>query len=224
MRQLLALSFLLLLPAAHAAEYGNYDPQRILTERDSPTGKKHGLDGTYLDTMIADLARHAANYPPRFDTPQDKARAIRDVRALSGMLDIAIDGPTPNPELLSRAGQVNSIGYNLDISGSAEKTNTIFQRLLTASPGHARGNYLYGTFLAGAGQPKQALPYLEKALGAGVVDAGYALGMTWLTMGDKTKALEYLEAYRKQAPGSANIDKLIDAVRNGKVEAGKGTD
>jgi hypothetical protein len=49
-------------------------------------------------------------------------------------------------------------------NGRTYKTNTIFQRLLKAVPGH-------------------------------------------------------LEAYQKQVPSAAKIDKLIDAVRNGKVEA-----
>ena len=77
---------------------------------------------------------------------------------------------------------------------------------------------MYGTFLAGTGKPKEALPYLEKALAVGVTDAAYALGMTYLTLGNKQKALENLEAYRQRNPNDGNVAKLIDGIRNGKVE------
>jgi hypothetical protein len=38
--------------------------------------------------------------------------------------------------------------------------------------------------LEGAGKPKEALTYLEKARSLGVVDAVYSIGMTYLSLGD----------------------------------------
>lgn len=218
---LLALLMIVTCSQAHAKEYGNYDPKRMLTVAETPSGKKYGIDGKYLDLMLNDLALHAKNYPARFDTPQDQQRAVQDVKTLSGMLDILVNGPSPNAELLVRAGFLNSIGHNLDIPGSAEKTAAIFQRLLATAPADPRGNYMYGSFLAGAGKSKEALPYLEKALAVGVVDAAYALGMAHLTLGDKQKAIENLEAYKQQRPGDGNVAKLIDGIRSGQVEIKK---
>lgn len=219
MRKLL-LAFLAVLVTSNASarEYGNYDPKRLLTVSETPAGKKYGFDGAYLDQMLSDLSAHAKNYPPQFDTPQDKQRATQDVKSLSGMLDILINVPTPNPELLVRSGHVNSMGHNLDIPGAAEKANSIFQRLLAAVPSDPRGNYMYGTFLAGVGKPKEAIPYLEKALAVGVVDAAYAIGMTYLSLGNKEQALKNLEDYKQRKPSDGNVDKLIDAIRNGKIE------
>ena len=203
---------------AQAAEYGSYEPKRILTVTETSSGKTYGIDTKYLDQILNDLGRHAKNYPPQFDTPQDKPRAVQDIKMLSGMLDILINVPSPNPEILWRAGFLNSMGHNLDIAGSAQKTFTIFQKLLSTSPSDPRGNYMYGTFLAGAGKPKDALPYLEKALSVGVTDAAYALGMTHLSLGNKESALVNLEAYRQRNPNDMNVTKLIGAIRNGKVE------
>lgn len=217
-RLLLILIVVLVTSSASAREYGNYDPKRLLTVSETPAGKNYGFDGAYLDQMLNDLSAHAKNYPPQFDTPQDKQRAIQDVKALSGMLDILINVPNPNPELLVRAGYVNSMGHNLDISGAAEKTNSIFLRLLAAVPSDPRGNYMYGIFLAGVGKPKEALPYLEKALAVGVVDAAYAVGMTYLSLGDKEQALKNLENYKQRKPSDENVVKLIDAIRSGKIE------
>jgi predicted Zn-dependent protease len=215
------LSLFLASSFAYAKEYGNYDLKRILTVSESPAGKKYGIDVNYLDQILNDLAFHAKNYPPKFDTSYDQQRATKDVKTLSGMLDTLVKGPSPNTDILLRAGFLNSIGHNLDIPGSAKKADIIFQKLLTVAPSDPRGNYMYGTFLSGAGKPKEALPYLEKALSVGVVDASYALGMTYLSLGDKQKALENLEAYRQRKPNDKNVTKLIEAIRNGKVEIKK---
>jgi tetratricopeptide (TPR) repeat protein len=214
----LAFSLLFAFSLAQAAEYGNYEPKRILMVTETPSGKTYGIDTKYLDQILNDLGRHAKNYPPQFDTPQDKPRAVQDVKMLSGMLDILINGPSPNPEILWRAGFLNSMGHNLDIAGSAEKTSAIFKKLLAMSPSDPRGNYMYGTFLAGVGKPKEALPYLEKALSVGVADASYTLGMVHLSLGNKDSALENLESYKQRNPNDMNVTKLIDAIRNGKVE------
>jgi predicted Zn-dependent protease len=72
--------------------------------------------------------------------------------------------------------------------------------------------------LAGAGKPKEALPFLEKAASVGVIDAEYARGMTYLTVGDKARALKSLETYKRRKPGDSNVDKLIETIRNGKIE------
>ncbi len=77
---------------------------------------------------------------------------------------------------------------------------------------------MYGTLLAGVGKPKEALPYLEKALAVGVADAAYAIGIAYLTLGDKERALRNLEDYKARNPGDTSVDKLMDAIRNGKVE------
>lgn len=215
---LFAFAVVLLSSSVSAREYGNYDLKRLVTISETPSGKKYGFDGAYCDQMLNDLSAHAKNYPPQFDTPQDKQRATLDAKALSGMLDILINVPTPNPGLLVRAAYANSIGHNLDIPGAAEKANSIFLKLLAAAPSDPRGNYMYGTFLAGVGKPKEALPYLEKALSVGVVDAAYGIGMTYLSLGDKDRALKNLEDYKRRKPSDGSVDQLIEAIRNGNIE------
>lgn len=213
------VALVLLLPslAAYAKEYGSYDPKRLLLISETPTGKQHDLDMRYLDRWLHDLSLHAKDYPALFDTPLDRQRATEDARWLSGMLDTVITGPTPNPQLLARAAFINSLGHNLDISGLGEKADSQFQKLLAAVPADARANYMYGTFLVSVGKPKNAIPYLEKAIAVGVVDANYTLGMTYMTLGEKQKALEYLEAYKRRNPNDEIVDKLLDAIRNDAV-------
>jgi tetratricopeptide (TPR) repeat protein len=202
--------------SAWAAAYGNYDARRILTVTETPTGKRHGIDLQYLDTMLNDLGSHAKNYPPSFDSDQDRQRATRDAVTLAGMLGELTQDVSAHPEILFRAATVNSYGHNLKITGAAEKANELFQRLITLAPGHPRNNYVYGVFLAGVAKPRDSIPYLEKALSAGVVDADYSLGMVHLSLGDKKKALEHLENYQARAP-AGNVAAIIEAIRSGRA-------
>lgn len=204
-------------PPAWAKAYGNYDARRILTVTDTPTGKRHGIDLQYLDTMLDDLAAHARNYPPSFDSDQDKQRATRDATVLAGMLGMLAQDAGAHPEILFRAATVNSMGHNLQIAGAGQKADALFQRLLVLTPDHPRSNHAYGVFLAGAAKPAASLPYLEKALAAGLVDAGYSLGLVYLSLGDKTRALEYLDAYKAKTPTDTNAAMLIEAIRSGRA-------
>ena len=232
MRKLfLAVLILLAAPHASAQEYGHYDLKRLFTSSGAAGGKQseaasaadklHALDLGYLDQVMNDLSIHAKNYPPRFDTPQDKERAIRDATALAGVLDIVLQDPATDPEVLLRAGLVNSIGHNLDIPGAGNKANAIFVRLLELTPSDPRANFAFGAFLGGAGRPLDALPYLQRAADLGVPDAVYALGFAYLTLGNKEEALKYLEQYRASTP-NADIDNLIQAIKDGKIELKRG--
>jgi Tfp pilus assembly protein PilF len=202
--------------SAWAAPYGNYDARRILSATETPAGKRHGIDLQYLDTMLDDIASHARNYPPAFDSDQDRQRATRDAATLAGMLGLLTQDAGAQAEILFRAAMVNSYGHNLNIAGTAEKANLLFQRLLSIAPDHPRSNHAYGVFLAGVAKPRESLPYLEKALAAGIVDAGYALGLVHLGMGDQARALHYLESYKASAP-DPQVAALIEAIRSAKV-------
>lgn len=219
---LVIFSLLCVFSFAEAKEYGNYNLKhslkKIITVSDASTGAPTSVHLDYLDQILTDLSLHARNYPPTFDTPQDKARAVEDVKTLSVLLDILVNGPNPHPELLLRAGLLNSIGHNLDIPGTADEAKLLFQRLLATSPSDPRANYHYGTFLAGAAKSREALPYLEKALSAGVGDAAYSIGMAYLILGDKQKALANLEAYQQHRPNDEPLAKLIDDIRNGQFK------
>ncbi len=204
--------------AAYAKEYGSYDPKRILIASETPAGKQFSVDVRYLDQWLNNLSLHAKDYPAQFDTPLDRQRAAQDVRMLSGALDTLITGPTPNPQLLARAAFLNSLGHNLDITGLGEKADAIYKKLLTAAPADPRANYMYGSFLAGAGKSTEAITYLETPLAVGVADANYTLGIVYMTFGDKDKALQYLAAYQRQNPNDETAGQMLDAVRNGNVQ------
>ena len=216
---LYSLLLIFSLSTAHAIGYGHYDIKLALRESVAADGHRYGVDGRYIDQMLSDLGTHAKNYPPQFDSDQDRQRAILDARALAGVFDVLLKAPNPKPDILLRAGFLHSLLHNLDIPGSADKTSSIFKQLFSTAPNHPKGNYIYGAFLAGSARPKEALPYLDQANTAGLVEATYALGMTYLALGNPKKALEYLESYRTRVPTDENIGKLIDAVRTGTIRS-----
>ena len=211
------LSIFLCSTFALAKEYGTYDPKKILAVAESPSGKKDDIDLEYLDLMLHNLALHAKNRPASFDTPQDRQRAVADIDTLSRILDALAKPADANPEILRRAGFLNSMGHNMDIPGCGRKALSNFLQLLSIAPSDPGGNYMYGTFLASSGKAREALPYLKRALAAGEADASLALGTTYLSLDDETKALENLEAFRQSNPDDPSVAKLIDAIRNGKM-------
>jgi predicted Zn-dependent protease len=222
-RIVLGFALLNLAALAHAKEYGHYDIKNIVTISESANGQHSAtVNFSLLDQVLDDLSIHNNNYPAQFDSAEDRQRAVSDVTAISKMLDILLNNPAPNAQLLLRAGVLDGVGHNLDISGAGEKAMMAFTTLLSKSPADPRANYLYGKFLLSAGKPQDAVPVLEKSKSLGAVNADYTLGLAYSAVGDKKKALENLEHYAKRVPDDGNAAKLIDAIRNGNIEMKKG--
>ena len=80
-------------------------------------------------------------------------------------------------------------------------------------------NYRYGVFLAGTTKARiEAIPLLEKAKALGVVEAEYTVGPTYLSLGNKAKAMENLKSYTTRVPNDENAARVLDAVLSDKVE------
>lgn len=123
--------------------------------------------------------------------------------------------------LLKRSSRLNSIGYNLDIPGMAERTTRDFKNLLAQLPDDVYGNFYFGRFLAGANKPAESLPYLEAAANAGYVEALGALAVSHLTMQDMEAAVRYMKQYQQHNPDDPRAVAFIKAVESGNVEVVK---
>lgn len=44
------------------------------------------------------------------------------------------------------------------------------------------------------------------------------MGIAYVAMGNRERALESLEDYKRRNAGDPNVDTLIDAIRNGRIE------
>lgn len=208
----IALITALLVSRASATPYPVNDPKAMLQHQQTASGSRYALDTRYLDKMLADIGEHAGNYPLQFDTAADKARAAADVSLLSAMLEVVINAPRPDAGLLLRYARLNRYGHNLDLPGAAAKADASFLRLLQGQPDNPEANYEYGLFLASSGQAALAIGYLEKAIALGVGQASYTLGMSYLALGDRPKAMSQLQAYQRHYPQDLQVAKVLAAL------------
>ncbi len=211
---LLVLLLGLLANTALARPYGMYDMRRALGVRDTAQGQQRYVDTGFLRHVLGDLFAHASNYPPQFDTEQDKQRARTDIQFIMQTLSVLVNNPSPDQRLLLDAAIACSIGHNFDIPNAAENAVKYYERLLALDPQNPMANLQYGAFLGNTGQVKQAIPYLKKAQELGVPDATYSLGFSYMIIGDKKAALENLEKYQSMRPQDNNVAALIKALRD----------
>jgi hypothetical protein len=204
---------------ALARSYGHYDIKQLVTVTEAAPGKHSAtINIAYLSQILDDVGRHASTYPPRFESAEDRQRAERDLSAISSLLDPLSADISHNPPLLMRLALLHAFGHNLDIPDSSQKAVAAFTALLNATPNDPQANYRYGVFLATTTKHGEGIPYLEKAKSLGAVNSDYWLGLSYQLTGDKAKAVENLESYTKRVPNDQDAARLLDAVRNDKVE------
>ena len=171
--------------------------------------------------MIQDICTHAANFPPVFDTEVDLQRAARDATGLISTLDVVTEHEAAPRALVFRIGVLASCSNNLNVSGAARHAEGSFRRLLARNERDVGANYQLGKLLGQTGQPRQALPYLAVAQDAGLPEAEYALGIAYLFLGERAKALEHLSRYQRTHQEDANVAELIATVRIGAANHGE---
>lgn len=218
-RAVIAILLLLCCAIAQAREYGHYDIKSLVTVEKSTLGKPSAkIDNVYFDQMLDDLGSHAYQWPVNFDSTDDRHRAEHDVVSFSTALDPLADNFAGSPRMLLRLAMLHAMGHNLDIAGSSDKAVAIFTKLLQVAPNDPRANLEFGAFYAKTTKVAEGIPFLEKAKALGAANADYWLGVSYMTQGEKAKALENLESYAKRVPTDANVERMIDAVRNDKVQ------
>lgn len=202
-------------PARVGKHYSAHDPTRLLGRRDGPEGREAFVDLRYLDAVIDDLGVVLSDYPPAFATPGDRDQAVADVRMFAGALEALLSSPPQPVELLWRAGRLHALGHQLDLAGEAELAARRFAEALSLDPNLMTGNYFFGVFLAGTGSARQAIPYLEKARAAGLPQADRDLGLAYVVLQDRERAMTHLRRYLKLRPEDLGTLRLLRALERG---------
>lgn len=196
----------------------HYALKDTVTTQTGPDGKTtQQLNVPVVDDLLQTIAHYAGNYPPQFDNDAERADVSDRLTSLIVLLATADSGAPANVEVLRREAFAFNLGCNLHLRNSCDKAADTYQRLLAMTPDDPAANYLYGVFLGGTtSRQRDSIPYLDKALQLGVKQAGFTLATVYLMLGDKDKAISYMQAYSADFPDDPNAKQFIAAVRSGK--------
>lgn len=176
-----------------------------------------------IDATLAKIAPHAQNYPPKFESVEERKQLELELLRLLYILDSAIVKFPNDADLLLRDAIGNSMGHNLDFDGCDLKCISAFEKFLKFKPDDKMANYHYGAFLAGtATRQKDSIKYLKKAVSLGVTDAHYTLAFAYLGQADKKNALLHLRKYAEANPDEKWIKEKIAEVEKAEIRIKKG--
>ncbi len=165
-----------------------------------------------IDHVLAIVFEHARNYPPDFISEAQRDDVEGLLRDALDQLERMLKNNGPDREVLFRLGKASAFAYNLDISGSRQKTDEYFGQLFRLEPDDAEGHLYYGQHLSGRGDFEAALKHLQIAAEGGQEIALNMIGLTYLQMGQPDEAKKYFEELLKQHPGDPQLRMLLDSL------------
>ena len=114
-------------------------------------------------------------------------------------------------DILMRAFKASVMARNLDL-GSVYTTRSLnyAQRILKINQEDAEANFWFGFGLSEGGGHREAIPYLDKAMKAGVQEAYLSAANNYIAMQQKKNAVQTLKNYKIKYPQEAEVaDRLI---------------
>lgn len=218
-RKTLLLAAALAVLASHAAPYQPIDIDTIIVKNDS--GQSSANIGAYAQA-VNHLAKHAGDYPPKFDSEEDREKAVKDVQFLAALADMLGESARKQGDIavLKLNAQLYWIGHNLDQPGLAQQADESFAAWLKHAPDadKAEVSEWYGRFLASSAQGERAKPLLQSAYDSGRKESALPLAMVNISQGDKAAAETLLREYTQNFPQDTQAQKLLEAVESGQVE------
>ncbi len=157
-------------------------------------------------------------YPPRFQSEEHQKKIFASSLMILGDIKKIDPSQLEDAPLLADLAYILSMGHNIHM-GTADLSKRFFERSLEIDPESQKANYLMGMFLAGTRKYQfDSIPYLEKALELGEVDAQFTLGLLAVNQGDRMRGLEMLKAYSKSHPDNDHVVKVIEAIEKEELE------
>ena len=165
------------------------------------------IDITEIDDFLQ-LARH---YPPRFSERQERRGFEAKLKEVTQQLDTLAANENASFDILMRAFKASVMARNLDL-GSVYTTRSLnyAQRILKINQEDAEANFWFGFGLSEGGGHREAIPYLDKAMKAGVQEAYLSAANNYIAMEQKKNAVQTLKNYKIKYPQEAEVaDRLI---------------
>ena len=169
------------------------------------------VDITEIDDFLQLVEGKARHYPPRFTDRKERRGFEVKLKELTQQLDTLAANPNPSFDVLIRAFKASVMARNLDL-GSAYTTKSLnyAQQILKINTEDAEANFWFGFALSEGGGHREAIPYLDKAMKAGVQEAFLSATNNFIALEQKKNAVQTLKNYKVKYPEEAAVaDRLI---------------
>ncbi|MBU3847275.1 MAG: hypothetical protein H9855_09940 [Candidatus Acinetobacter avistercoris] len=172
------------------------------------------IDITEIDDFLQMVEGKARHYPPRFTDRQERKGFESKLKEVSSQLDALAANDKASFDILVRAFKASILGRNLDL-GSAYTTKSLkyAQQILKINKDDAEANFWFGFSLSEGGGQKEAIPYIDKAIKAGVQEAYLVSANNFIALSQKKNAIQTLKNYKVKYPDEAQVaDRLIEEI------------
>ena len=174
------------------------------------------IDITEIDDFLQLVEGKARHYPPRFSERQERRGFEAKLKEVTQQLDTLAANENASFDILMRAFKASVMARNLDL-GSVYTTRSLnyAQRILKINQEDAEANFWFGFGLSEGGGHREAIPYLDKAMKAGVQEAYLSAANNYIAMEQKKNAVQTLKNYKIKYPQEAEVaDRLIAEIVN----------
>ena len=172
------------------------------------------VDITEIDDFLQLVEGKARHYPPRFTERQERKGFELKLKEVTQQLDTLASKDNASFDVLVRAFKASVMARNLDL-GSVYTTKSLAyaQRILKINQEDPEANFWFGFALSEGGGQREAMPYLDKAMKAGVQEAYLATANNYIAMEQKKNAVQTLKIYKLKYPQEAEVaDRLISEI------------
>jgi len=172
------------------------------------------VDITEIDDFLQLAEGKARHYPPRFTERQERKGFELKLKEVTQQLDTLASKDNASFDVLVRAFKASVMARNLDL-GSVYTTKSLAyaQRILKINQEDPEANFWFGFALSEGGGQREAMPYLDKAMKAGVQEAYLATANNYIAMEQKKNAVQTLKNYKLKYPQEAEVaDRLINEI------------
>ena len=172
------------------------------------------IDITEIDDFLQMVEGKARHYPPRFVQRQERKGFEIKLKEVTQQLDTLASKDNASFDVLIRAFKASVMARNLDL-GSVYTTKSLnyAQRILKINKDDAEANFWFGFGLSEGGGQREAIPYLDKAMKAGVQEAYLSAANNYIAMEQKKSAVNILKNYKVKYPQESEVaDRLIQEI------------
>ena len=172
------------------------------------------IDITDIDDFLQLVEGKARHYPPRFSERKERKGFEAKLKQVTQELDTLASRDDASFDILVRAFKASVMARNLDLgSVYTTKSLTYAQRILKINQDDPEANFWFGFGLSEGGGQREAIPYLDKAMKAGVQEAYLSAANNYIAMEQKKSAIQILKNYKLKYPQEAAVaDRLINEI------------